>query len=96
MEFEIAAFALIDRDAEDVGGQHVAGELDALELQAERLGQRMRQRGLAHAGQVFDQQMPARQQASERQPDLARFAEDDLFGLGDDGVQVGGSCRFSL
>jgi hypothetical protein len=60
--------------------------LDALKLQSERLGQSMCQHGLAHAGQVFDQQMPARQKAGECEPDLAGFAEYDLFGLGDDGV----------
>jgi hypothetical protein len=31
--------------------------------------------------------MSAREQASKRKPDLVRFAEDDLFGLGDDVVQ---------
>ena len=87
VELEFARVALVDGDAEDVGGQHVAGELDALELQAERPGQCMRQHGLADAGQVFNQQMPACQQASERQPDLARLAENDLLGLGNDFVQ---------
>ena len=62
--------AVEDRDAEDVGRQQVAGELDALEVQPERCGQGMRQRGLADAGHVLDQQVAARQQAGERQPDL--------------------------
>jgi hypothetical protein len=46
------------------------------------------QRGLAHAGQVFDEQMATRQQASERKADLLRLAEYDLFGLADDILQV--------
>ena len=57
----------------------------------------MRQRGLADAGQVFDQQVAARQQAGEGEADLLRLAEDDLFGLGDDGVQwVGHGAPKSL
>jgi hypothetical protein len=62
MEFEIRRVALIYRHAQDVGGQQVAGELDALELQAQRARQHMRQRGFAHTRQVFDEQMSACQQ----------------------------------
>ena len=80
MELEAAAFALVDRHADDVGGQHVAGELDALELQPERAREHVRERGLAHAGQVLDQQMAAREQARERQAHLCFLAEDDAAG----------------
>ena len=93
MEFEhaaglIAACTLIYRHAEDVGRQQVAGELDALELQAQRAREHQRQRGLADSGHVFDEQVAVRQQTSERQPDLLRLAENDLLGLADDVVQV--------
>ena len=47
----------------------------------------MRQRGLADSRQIFDQQMAARQQASQREADLLRLAQDDLLGLADDVVQ---------
>ena len=93
MEFEFAGFcfntwALIHRHAEDIGGQQVAGELDALELQAQRARQHVRQRGLADTRQILDQQVAARQQARKRETDLFRLAEDDLLGLLDDVVQV--------
>jgi hypothetical protein len=47
------------RDAGDVGGQQVARELDALVGQAERMGEGVRERGLADARDVLDEQVPA-------------------------------------
>ena len=47
----------------------------------------MRQRGLAHAGHVFQQQMAAGDQAGEGQLDLARLAQQHLVDLGQGGVQ---------
>ncbi len=35
----------------------------------------MRQRGLAQAGQIFDQQVAAGQQCDERQPDFRHLAQ---------------------
>ena len=69
--------AVEDRHADDVGRQQIAGELDALEVQPQGPRQRVGQRGLADAGEVFDQQMAARQQAGQREADLAVLAEDD-------------------
>ena len=77
MELEAAGLALVDRDADDVGRQHVAGELDALEMQPERAREHVGQRGLADARQVLDQEMAAREQAGEREADLRLLAEDD-------------------
>ncbi len=77
MELEGAGLALVDRDADDVGRQHVARELDALEVQAERARQHVGQRGFADARQILDQEMPASEQAGEREAHLALFAEDD-------------------
>ena len=76
-----AAVALEDRHADDVGRQQVAGELDALELQAQRGRERVRERGLADAGHVFDQQVAAREEAGEGEADLLFLAEDDFADL---------------
>ncbi len=46
----------------------------------------MRERGLADAGQVFDQKVPAREQAREREADLALLAENDFSRLLDDAL----------
>ena len=69
LEFERLRMRVVDGDAEHVAGQHVAGELQAVEAAGDRPRQRLRQRGLADAGHVFDQQVSARQQAHQGQPD---------------------------
>ncbi len=81
MEAELAGVAHEHRNADQVGGQQVARELHALVLQAERAGQRMRKRSLAHAGQVFEQQVAAGQHARQRQANLARLAKHDAAEL---------------
>ena len=78
VELEVAGVALEDRHADDVRGQQVAGELDALEMQAERAREHMRERGLADARHVLDQQVAAREQAGQREANLRVLAEDDL------------------
>ena len=69
LELELLLDLVEDADAHHVAGQHVRSELDALEGAVERMRQGLRQRGLAHAGHVFDQQMAARQQGDQRQLD---------------------------
>ena len=51
---------------EHVAGQQIRSELDALKGAVKRLRQRLRQRGFADAGHVFDQQVAARQQRNQR------------------------------
>jgi hypothetical protein len=85
-EPEIAALAVEDRDAEDVRRQHVAGELDARELESEQAGQGVRQRRLADAGQIFNQQMAFCQQAAEGEAGLRALAEDHRIGGGKDSL----------
>ena len=78
VEAELSGLRLEDRDADDVGRQQVARELDALVAEPERRGERVRKRGLADAGNVLDQQVTAREQAGEAQANLLLLAEDDL------------------
>jgi hypothetical protein len=72
---------VVDRRAQHIGRQQVAGELDAMKIQPQRARQRMRQRGLADPGHIFDQQMAARQQAGQAQANLSVFAEHDVVDL---------------
>ena len=44
-------------DANQIGGQQIAGEAHPFERQAEGTGSRFRQRGLTHARAVLDQEM---------------------------------------
>ena len=50
--------------------------------------ERVGERGLADAGHVFDQQVAARQQAGEREPDLALLAEDDGADLAQNAIEL--------
>ena len=45
-------------------------------MQAEHCRQRLRQRAFADPRLILDQQVPARQQAGDRQSDLHRLAQD--------------------
>ena len=68
---------VVDRHADDVGRQQVARELDATEGAAERRGERARERRLADARDVLDQQVAARQQRDHRGADRLGLAADD-------------------
>ena len=81
MEFEAARLRLVHRHAEDVGRQQVGGELHALEAEAEGGRHRMRQRGLAEAGQVLDQQVAVGEQGDEGKPHLLRLAQHQRVDL---------------
>ena len=65
VELETPAVAAEHRDAEHVGRQQIARELNALITQAERLRQCVRQCRLADARHILDEQVAARQQAGE-------------------------------
>ena len=67
LEFEGFGVGVVDGDAEDIAGQHVAGELQAMEAAGDGAGERLGEGGLADAGHVLDEEMSARQQADERQ-----------------------------
>ena len=62
----------VDRDAQHVGRQHVAGELDAVKAAIERPRQGLGERGLADAGNVFDQQVAAREHGDQGQAQRLR------------------------
>ncbi len=49
----------------------------------------MRERGFAHAGNIFDQQMAARQEAGQAEADLIVLAQDHSVELGEDGIDIG-------
>src|SRR5260221_7676753 len=84
-----AGFAVVDGHAEHVGGQQVAGKLHALKRQSQALRDRVRERGLAHSRNVFDQQVTARQQTRQGQADLGVLAQYDSIDLGKNCVDLG-------
>jgi hypothetical protein len=78
-EFEFAPVLIKDRNAHDVGRQQVARELNALKTAIQTARDGVRQRRLAHAGNVLDEQMPPCQQGHNRQAYRLRFAADDAL-----------------
>ena len=69
LKLELAApFRRFEHDvgADQVGRHQVGGELDALKLQAEGVGQRPHQQGLAQPGHPFEQHVPAGDQGGQR------------------------------
>ena len=85
-----------DRHAEHIGRQEVARELDARVLEAERRRERLRERRLADAGDVLDQQVTAGEQAREREPQRLALADDDAVELRQDGGQAFGDRDVGL
>src|SRR5688572_28004418 len=61
LELEGLLMRVVNRYAEHVARQHVAGELQSMEAARNRSRQRLCERGLANPRNVFDQQMPARE-----------------------------------
>ena len=64
-------------DADDVGRQQIAGELNALERTVKRSGQAVCQCGFADARNVFEQKMATGQKADHRHLDHMGFPLDD-------------------
>jgi hypothetical protein len=62
---ERRAVRAVDARADQVGGDEVGGELDALEGTAEDVGGRLHRQRLGETGHALDQQMPAGQEADE-------------------------------
>jgi hypothetical protein len=54
--------------AENVAGHEVGRKLDALEIKLENLADGADERGFAEAGQPFEQNVPARQNADDHEP----------------------------
>src|SRR5690606_6842536 len=80
------ALSVENRGADDIGRQEIAGELDALIVEAQQISERVRQGRLADPGDVLDQQMSSCQQAADRETDLVGLAEDDGVGGMDESV----------
>jgi len=65
-ELENLGVRVVNRHAQHVAGQHVAGELQAVEAACGGARQGLRQGGLTDTGDVFDQQVSAREEADQR------------------------------
>jgi len=75
-KLELHALLVEDAHPRHITGQHVGRKLDAAEDAAHALGQRAREHGLAHAGDIFDQQVPFAQERDERQANFLILANN--------------------
>ena len=76
-EFEFLLDGRINRNAQHIGGQHVASELNALEAAIDGAGQRLAERGLADSRGTFDQQVALRENGNQSQPQNVILAAND-------------------
>src|SRR6266852_6387535 len=75
-KFKIARFGIVDAHTENVAGEEGRSELDALETAMKGFCERLRESGLADAGDVFDEQVAAREQGDQRELDGVFLAVD--------------------
>src|SRR6266851_3880352 len=66
-KFKFARLGIVDADAENVAGEQVRGELDALKAAMKGFCESLRESGLADAGYVFDEEVAARKKGDERE-----------------------------
>src|SRR5262249_20297522 len=88
LDGEFAGAGVIDLRADDVGGQQVGRELDALERQAERLCQGADSERLGQPGNAFEEEVAAREQPDEQSIKEQPLADEDAGHLGVERLQA--------
>src|SRR5262249_478129 len=81
MKNEALLLAIENRIAQNISRQQVAGKLNPLKSGADRSGQSLRQCRLTNSGNVFDQQMTAREQARHCEFHRLDLANNNLTNL---------------
>ena len=70
-----------DPGADDVRGDEVGRELDALELAADRLRERLHRHRLGEPGHALDEEVPAREQGDDHPLEQRVLADDHALDL---------------
>ena len=78
---EFARFLVVDASPDQVSGNKIGRELDALELAANRIRQGLDRHGLCQPGHTFHQDMSARQQGHHQPFQQMVLSDNDLFDL---------------
>ena len=76
---EFAGLLIVDARADQIGGDKVGRELDALELAANRFRQGLDRHGLGQTRHAFDEDVPARQQRDDQSLQQMILPDDDLL-----------------
>jgi hypothetical protein len=80
---------VVDHRADEVGGQQIRRELDALEVGVDDRGHRVDRERLGEARHALEQHVAAGEQADEDALDHVVLADDDLADLGQHAVHEG-------
>ena len=88
---ELARLLVVDPRADQVGRDEVGRELDALELAADRLGQRLDRHRLGQPRDALDEDVAARQQRDDQALQQVVLADDDLLDLVQEPLHRGGA-----
>ena len=75
---EAAVLGREDHSADDIAGEEVGGELDALELDADGRAERSDEEGLGEAGHAFEEDVAVGQQGDQHAFDDSFLADDGL------------------
>src|SRR5581483_1076375 len=81
MKHETLLALIKDGIPENIGRQQVTGKLDAVKCECQRTRQRLGERCLANAGDVFDQKMTACQQTGDGELNRLVLAYDNFTNL---------------
>jgi hypothetical protein len=79
---ELAVARLEDHGADDVARQEVGGELDALELHAQRAAEAAHEEGLGEAGHALEEDVAVGEEGDEQALDNLVLADDGLADFG--------------
>ena len=80
-EDEALFFAIVDGISEDIGGEEIASELDPAEVEAEGGGEGLGEDGFSDAGEIFDEEVTACEDASDGEADGAFFSDNNFTDL---------------
>ena len=89
LDGELAGPRIVDLRADDVGGQKIRRELNAVKVQPQTLRDRSHGEGLGQAGHALDKDMPAGEQAEQQAIDHGALADDHLLDLAIKGIEAG-------
>ena len=90
LEFKFLLGSGVDRDAQHVRRQHVAGELDALKSAVDGAGDGLAERGLADSRDAFDQQVAFGENGDQGEAENVVFAANNAA---QGGFQFRGAAR---
>jgi hypothetical protein len=93
---EIPRLLVVDARADQVGGHQVWGELDALELAADGLRQRLDRHRLRQPRHALHQDVPPRQQRDDQPLQQVVLPDDDLLHFVEHPLHRQAALRFSI